>query len=121
MNDKGSKDEHFNASMPLPSDDPAKGDGSNDSANAAADLIRQKVQAAYSSEPSVSDEIKDASQTTSSSNLSKHQKFIYELTSSGKSLPEIQETWHEYYAGLPDPRSTKSGKNFTAPTQNLLN
>jgi hypothetical protein len=27
---------------------------------------------------------------------------MYELTTSGKSLADIQTQWHEYYVGLPD-------------------
>jgi len=33
---------------------------------------------------------------------SKHQAFMHELNSSGRSLADIQIAWHEYYASLPD-------------------
>jgi sortase A len=93
---KNSTNDPFGASLPLPQE-PAK----PDSSELAADLIRKKVQEAYSQEPDAIEETLDVAQTTVKPQ-SKHQKFVAELTSSGKSLQEIQTAWHEYYAGLGD-------------------
>jgi sortase A len=43
---------------------------------------------------------------------SKHQNFIYGLTMSGKSLPEIQQSWHEYYLGLSDVEKNQVWEEF---------
>ena len=68
----------------------------------AAQLIRQKVQRAYGQEPDAATEALDVTELGAGMHQSTHQKFIYELTTSGRSLAEIQAAWHEYYAGLPD-------------------
>jgi len=70
--------------------------------NPAADLVRKKVQAAYQNEPDAATELQGALWQDSTISQSRHQKFIYELTTTGKSLPEIQTAWHEYYGGLTD-------------------
>jgi sortase A len=70
-------------------------------ANAAVELIRRKVEAIYSDEPSAKQEIKEAKQEPPSQR-SKHQQFMYELSTSGKSLAQIQTEWHNYYLSLPD-------------------
>lgn len=69
--------------------------------NPAAALIRQKVEAAYSAEPDAATEARGA-QAAEPAQRTKHQQFIYELTTSGKSPVEIQMAWHDYYAALPD-------------------
>ena len=104
MNDDDKKHrDQFDASLPLPFNDAQKnkkadpGSGSN----AAAELIRQKLEAIYGEEPSARAEVQDLDKAVND-NLSKHQKFIMELTGSGKPLHEIQIAWHEYYAALPD-------------------
>lgn len=44
--------------------------------------------------------------------LSLHQKFVEELAGSGKSLAEIQEAWHVYYAGLNDAEKREVWQEF---------
>lgn len=68
--------------------------------NAAAELIRSKVEALYEKEPSAREEVAEAK--AAGSRRSKHQNFIYQLTTSGKSLADIQTEWHDYYQNLPD-------------------
>jgi sortase A len=68
-------------------------------ANAAADLIRSKLESLYVEEPKAKEEIAEAE---SVKQRSKHQQFMHELSSSGKSLAEIQTAWHEYYVALPN-------------------
>ena len=65
----------------------------------AADLIRQKLTGIYGGEPNASLELKEAE---ASKHRSKHQEYMHSLTTSGKSLAEIQTAWHAYYQGLPD-------------------
>jgi LPXTG-site transpeptidase (sortase) family protein len=70
---------------------------SDDDRNTAADLIRQKVARIYSEEPDAKSEINETDNLMS---LSKHQKFMHELSNSGKDLATIQTEWHNYYLGL---------------------
>lgn len=91
------------ADLPLPGSNSSSGNTKNEpEKNVAADFIRKKVEAAYTDEPSVEEEIDDIATSGPAPARSKHQQFIFDLTNSGKSLAEIQAAWHEYYAGLPD-------------------
>lgn len=97
-----SSNEPFNASLPLPT---------QPQADLAADLIRQRVEAAYQQEPSAVEEALDTIELGIRPR-SRHQQFITELTMSGKSLPEIQTAWHEYYAGLTDTEKHQVWREF---------
>lgn len=105
-NDDKKQSDQFDAALPLPIDSSPNKTGSSrepsEEAAAAADLIRKKVQAAYGQEPSAAAEARDLEEVGAKIKRSRHQQFIYELTSSGKPLHEIQIAWHEYYAGLSD-------------------
>ncbi len=70
-----------------------------DDANAtvAADLIREKVLRIYAEEPAAEQELAEAQ---NSPHRSRHQQFMYELSSSGKDLAAIQTEWHTYYQSL---------------------
>ena len=70
----------------------------NDS-NPAANLIRSKLDNAYSNEPDVAAEEKEITNTGAHS---KHQEFMKKLLASGKSYLDIQAAWHSYYLSLPD-------------------
>jgi len=65
---------------------------------AAADLIRAKVARIYNEEPDAKEEISEADSTP---RRSKHQQFMFDLSSSGKDLATIQTEWHNYYQSLP--------------------
>lgn len=78
-----------------------KKDTMSDSAQQAADLVRQKIDALYQSEPSAEEEVAESFDPTVKSH-SKHQRFMQDLTKSGKSLEDIQTAWHQYYAALSD-------------------
>lgn len=67
--------------------------------DSAADVIRAKVSRIYSEEPDASQELKEAQNT---GHLSKHQKFMAELSNSAKDLATIQTEWHNYYQKLSD-------------------
>lgn len=72
--------------------------GSDDS---AANLIRQKLDSIYDNEPDVVTETIESIKEEPKKR-SKHQKFMAELSTSGKSFAEIQTEWHQYYSNLPD-------------------
>lgn len=85
-------------------------DSPSESANAAADVIRQKLNQLYKVEPNAEQELHEASQV--SGHRSKHQKYMYELGRSGKSLAEIQTAWHSYYVGLSDDEKHQVWREF---------
>jgi sortase A len=66
----------------------------------AVELIRRKVEAVFAAEPDVKQELAKATQPQP--HQSKHQRFMQELSTSGKSLAHIQTEWHNYYVQLPD-------------------
>jgi sortase A len=82
----------------------------NDSANPAVDLIRRKINALYAKEPNARQEAAEVKQIHPP--RSKHQQFMYELTTSGKSLAEIQSAWHQYYNALPDDEKREVWQEF---------
>jgi sortase A len=101
--DDNKHNNQFDASLPLPGfNSPQPQQPSEPQDNPAADLIRRKVEAAYTDEPNSTTEALELEELGSSIKRSPHQQYIYDLTNSGKSLAEIQAGWHEYYAGLPD-------------------
>ena len=70
-------------------------------ANPAADLIRRKLDELYKREPNAGQELREVREEPAPER-SKHQQFMYELSTSGKSLAQIQTEWHAYYISLPD-------------------
>lgn len=77
----------------------------------AVNLIRQKIEAAYGGEPNAADEVEEVF-APGEHKLSKHQQFMKQLTTSGKSLAAIQTAWHEYYASLPDKEKHEVWQEF---------
>lgn len=69
------------------------------SANPAAEIIRHKLDKIYAREPDAKKEMNESEQA---GQRSKHQQFMHELSTSGKSLADIQTEWHNYYVGLPN-------------------
>ncbi len=65
-----------------------------------AEQIRKQLGKLYGEEPAIEEEIEDVSDETD--DLSKHQRFVYKLSHSGKSPDDIEAAWHQYYAGLSD-------------------
>lgn len=78
--------------------------------NPAVDLIRQKITSLYQEEPDASLELADAAAAPTVQ--SKHQKFMYDLSNSGKSLAEIQVGWHDYYLNLSDDEKHEVWQEF---------
>ncbi len=83
---------------------------SNSTPNPAADLIRQKLSKLYGREPGAAEEAAEA--IVASNHRSKHQEFMYKLTTSGKSLADIQTEWHNYYIELPDSEKHQVWQEF---------
>ena len=80
----------------------------------AVQLIRAKVERAYSGEPDAAQEMAEAAQQRTPS---KHQHYMAELSASGKSLAEIQTAWHHYYTQLPDTEKHEVWQEFYAANQ----
>lgn len=68
--------------------------------SAAVELIRKKIDTLYDHEPDVKEELANPPETAKP--LSRHQQFMRDLSTSGKSLAQIQTEWHNYYTELPD-------------------
>ncbi|MDB5169450.1 MAG: hypothetical protein JWO41_806 [Candidatus Saccharibacteria bacterium] len=75
----------------------------------AAALIRQKVEQLYNQEPSAREELQEAQAVK---HQSRHQKFMYELGTSGKDLASVQTEWHTYYQSLPDEEKHQVWQEF---------
>ncbi len=94
---EGDDDQHKNSYL-LP-----KGKGRIDPSSqpsAAVELIRQKIDSLYGTEPDIKEELTQP--VDAAKPLTKHQQFMHELSTSGKSLAHIQNEWHKYYLSLPD-------------------
>ena len=89
--------------------EPPSAAGAQPGANQAADLIRQKIAQIYAEEPDAFTEERNAE---SARPRSKHQQFMYELSTSGRSLAEIQTAWHQYYVNLPDAEKHEVWREF---------
>ena len=83
----------------------------------AVNLIRSKLDQLYAQEPNAEQEEKEV---INSPRRSKHQQFMYELTTSGKNLVQIQTEWHNYYQSLSDEGKRQVWREFYASNQNAL-
>jgi len=88
---------------------PATG-GKLDDSNPAVALVREKLSRIYKKEPSAEEEALEAYEA--GNNRSKHQQFMYDLTTSGKSLADIQTQWHKYYVDLPESEKHEVWQEF---------
>jgi LPXTG-site transpeptidase (sortase) family protein len=77
--------------------------------NPAVELIRQKLDQLYGTEPDAAKEEAIAEATT---HRSPHQAYMHELTQSGKTEEEIQISWHAYYARLSDAEKRQVWQEF---------
>lgn len=77
--------------------------------NQAANVIRDKLARLYAEEPDARAEEQEAETVT---RRSPHQEFMYQLSTSGKSLAEIQTEWHNYYINLPDEQKHQVWQEF---------
>ncbi|MGH7241261.1 MAG: sortase, partial [Candidatus Saccharimonadales bacterium] len=76
---------------------------------AAAEVIRHKLDQIYADEPDAKGEIAEEEQLE---RRSKHQKFMHELANSGKDLAEVQTEWHNYYVSLPEDEKHQVWQEF---------
>lgn len=83
----------------------------------AIELIRGKVDRLYKDEPDASEEVVEAEQ---SQHRSKHQQFMYELSTSGKDLAVIQTDWHNYYQSLPAKEKHQVWQEFYSSQSRLV-
>ncbi|MEK7152852.1 MAG: sortase, partial [Patescibacteria group bacterium] len=82
-------------------------------ASPAVELIRRKLDAIYGEEPDAKEELTEVIQPPQP-HQSKHQKLMYELSNSGKSLAQMQTEWHNYYVKLPDHEKHEVWREFYA-------
>ena len=75
-------------------------------------MIRKKLEKLYITEPDAVDEAVETVNITGK--RSKHQQFMYTLTTSTKQLAEIQTAWHVYYTGLSDKEKHEVWQEFYA-------
>jgi LPXTG-site transpeptidase (sortase) family protein len=78
---------------------------------AAVNAIRNKLSSIYGEEPDAKEELQEL-EATRNEGLSKHQKYMDNLSKSGRSLEEIQTAWHEYYTNLPDKEKHEVWQEF---------
>lgn len=78
--------------------------------NPAVELIRHKIDAMYAKEPDAKAELTEVKGTVV--HRSPHQQFMYELSTSGKSLAHIQTEWHNYYLNLSDDEKHQVWQEF---------
>lgn len=86
-------------------------EGATQGAAAAINLIREKLARLYAEEP---DPLAEEAEAEAARPRSKHQQFMYELSTSGKNIAEIQTAWHNYYVALPDEEKHQVWQEFYA-------
>jgi sortase A len=84
-----------------------------DDADTAANLIRHKLESIYRHEPDVISEAIETTQVAAASR-SKHQQYMSQLATSGKSFVEIQQEWHNYYSQLTNSEKHEVWREFYA-------
>lgn len=89
---------------------PHLSDKTPDPEGPAVNVIRTKIDTLYDNEPSAKQEIREVEEVHG--HLSKHQKYMKDLSTSGKSLAEIQTEWHNYYTKLSDSEKHKVWQEF---------
>ena len=89
---------------------PLPGQNGRNQLNPAVELIRSKISNLYTKEPDAKQELAEAE--APQVHHSEHQKFMQELSASGKSLAEIQTAWHKYYVELPDKEKHEVWQEF---------
>ena len=83
--------------------------------NPAADMIRKKLDVLYKTEPDAVEEAIES--VTHNGKRSVHQQYMYDLSTSGKPLAEIQTEWHNYYTALDDAQKHAVWQEFYAANQ----
>lgn len=86
------------------------------SQSTAINLIRAKLDSLYDQEPDAGQEEKEV--TGQTTKRSKHQQFMYALTTSGKDQVQIQTEWHKYYQSLSPEEKHQVWNEFYASNAN---
>ena len=90
--------------------------------NAAVNVLRGKLDALYANEPSAKEEIKEIKHLVAEhDHLSKHQRFMKNLTDSGKNPVEVQTAWHKYYEALTEKEKHEVWQEFYDEQSKLKN
>lgn len=84
--------------------------------NAAANIVRKKLDALYADEPAAKQELTGLEHAEKP--LSKHQKFLQDLQQKSTSIAEIQTKWHHYYVNLPREEKREVWQEFYAEHAN---
>lgn len=87
-------------------------------AQEAAELIRKKLANLYDEEPDAKQEMAEARVVP---HRSKHQEFMYRLSTSGKNLAAVQTEWHNYYQSLPSDEQHQVWQEFYSSQSMLTN
>lgn len=87
----------------------AKKSHPNNDPDLAAEVIRRKIHGLYGHEPSARMESQEVSHIN---HPSKHQRYMQQLNTSGKSMADIQTEWHQYYTNLPDDEKHQVWQEF---------
>jgi LPXTG-site transpeptidase (sortase) family protein len=93
---------------------PQNADQNDTTSDPAVALIRAKVERVFSQEPNAAQELAEAE---AAKLPSKHQRYMQELSASGKSLAEVQTEWHRYYTTLSDTEKHEVWQEFYAANQ----
>lgn len=80
--------------------------------SAAVDVIRQKIADLYEADEPAAQAEAAVAEATPAIERSKHQAYMHELSSSGRSLEEIQAAWHNYYQNLSDEEKHEVWQEF---------
>jgi LPXTG-site transpeptidase (sortase) family protein len=97
------------SSNPLSQNDSSGPPNDAPDAEAATELIREKVARVFAEEPDAKQELDEAE---AAKRRSKHQQFMHKLSTSGKDAAAIQTEWHTYYQKLPDHEKHKVWQEF---------
>jgi sortase A len=103
---------HGRSVQPLNKELKTEGEKTKEGASEAVSLIRDKLDKIYTKEPDAKVELAEAE--AAGRRRSKHQQFMYALSTSGKSLAEIQTAWHKYYVDLPNEEKHQVWQEFYA-------
>lgn len=97
--DSKAQDDQQSSGYVLPSNKKQVAPKDHHNRNAAANVIRKKLDAAYAEEPGAKQELAELAHAEKP--LSKHQKFLQDLQNHSTSIADIQTKWHQYYVALP--------------------
>lgn len=76
-----------------------KSDEERQQQESATSLVRAKLDALYAQEPDAAEEASEVAAIPEQS-MSRHQRYMKELTNSGRDPADVQTAWHEYYNSL---------------------